>query len=97
MNYLSKFHHIYEWSRSWLIIYRTSENFRQFCTGEYRELNRPVGYKNSIIHRVVKDFVIQGGDFVKGNGTGSKTIYGSSVFEDEGFPFDRKYSFGDIF
>ncbi|KAK6204748.1 cyclophilin type peptidyl-prolyl cis-trans isomerase, partial [Scheffersomyces amazonensis] len=72
---------------------QTTENFRQFCTGEYTEHGRPIGYKNSIFHRIIRGFMIQGGDFVKGNGLGSKTIYGSTSFPDEGFPHDnRKYS-----
>lgn len=72
---------------------RTTENFRQFCTGEYRPSGRPVGYKGSVFHRVVKDFMIQGGDFVKGNGQGSQTIFGSQKFDDEAFPFNHdKYS-----
>lgn len=72
---------------------RTCENFRQFCTGEYRENGRPIGYKGSIFHRVIKDFMVQGGDFVKSNGTGSKTVYGSNSFADEAFPYDHlKYS-----
>ncbi|KAG7820990.1 hypothetical protein KL942_000278 [Ogataea angusta] len=69
---------------------KTTENFRQLCTGEYRELGRPIGYKNSRFHRVVPGFMIQGGDFVRGNGTGSKTIYGVDSFEDEGFMFKNE-------
>jgi peptidylprolyl isomerase len=70
------------------VVPKTAENFRCLCSGEkgIGRSGKALHFKGSPFHRVIPDFMLQGGDFTRENGTGGESIYGVK-FADEAFSF----------
>lgn len=72
---------------------KTAENFLQLCVGTKSKSGKVLHYKGSSFHRVIPDFMCQGGDFTAGNGSGGESIYGAK-FDDETFEGKAGKHFG---
>ncbi|KAJ3252475.1 hypothetical protein HK103_001544 [Boothiomyces macroporosus] len=76
---------------------KTATNFLKICTGEVtsKTARKPLHYKNTLVHRIVKDYIIQGGDVTRGDGSGGESIYGGK-FNDEKPGLNRKFVKGSV-